>query len=76
MITLDLLNVRFPIGTIEVCQGNLGPINPLDTTQIHIEAIWMGAGNVKGSNAAMLAEVMLCGVGIKLVGRKVFLSAQ
>src|SRR5216683_1579635 len=65
-----------PVTPIERNHLERGRINSLDTAQVHVDLIRVGARNVERRDAARLAEMMLRDARVERVGRQLFPGCQ
>src|SRR5262249_35051039 len=53
-----------------------GDVDVVETARVDADLIGVGARHVKGVNAAMAAEGVMCGSGIEPIGRQLPLSTE
>ena len=67
---------RLPIPSIEQLWGNGRNIDAVEAAHVDVDLVWIGTRHVKWINTTMLAERVLCGLGIELVSCQIVLAAD
>ena len=71
-----LLHRRLPVSAIEHLWRQDGEVDIVETADIDIDLVRVGARHIKRVDAAHSAELVLRGPGIELIGGKIVLTAQ